>query len=103
MLRKVRAKPRETAATGGIPPSQRTVPQRERHAWPDVGRRPRQTAARVDFRARKRTAPQGERQRNGDLRPREEVRSGILRASQGPQNALRTAGKPTPRQKCSET
>ena len=103
MLRKVRAKPRETAATGGIPPSQRAVPQRERHAWPDVGRRPRQTAARVDFWARKRTAPQGERQQNGDLRRREEVRSGILRASEGPQNALRTAGKPTPRQKCSET
>ena len=69
----------------------------------DVGRRPRQTAARVDFWARKRTAPQGERQHNGDLRPREEVRSGILRASEGPQNALRTAGKPAPSQKCSET
>ena len=86
MLRKVRAKPRETAATGGIPPSQRTAPQRERHAWPDVVCRPRQTAARVDFGARKRTAPQGERQQNGDLRPREEVRSGILRASEGPKN-----------------
>ena len=46
-------------------------------------------------------APQGERQHNGDLRPREEVRSGILRASEGPKNAFRTAGKPTPSQKWS--
>ena len=103
MLRNVRAKPRETAATGGIPASQRTVPQRERLAWPDVRRRPRQTAARVELWARKRTAPQGERQHNGDLRPRQVVRSGILRASEGPKNALRTAGKPTPSQKWSET
>ena len=102
MLRNVRAKPRETAATG-VFSAARTVPQRERHVWPDVRRRPCQTAARVELWARKRTAPQGERQQNGDLRPRQEVRSGILRASEGPKNALRTAGKPTPTQKWSET
>ena len=84
MLRKVRAKPRETAATGGIPPSQRAVPQRERHAWPDVGRRPRQTAARVDFRARKRTAPQGERQQNGDLPARLFLFLEVISAWRGP-------------------
>ena len=61
MLRNVRAKPRETAATGGIPPSQRTVPQRE-HTQ-------KRSVSRFRTQARKRPTPRNRRTGRADKEP----------------------------------